>query len=125
MVAQGDAARYEMAASAGRSALKAAIDDGAAPLPHRWLQDRIAQPLGETSADFHPKCESCIQERTAPLPHCWLQDHILHTHDLRLSRLNGVSFLPCSQGAADAGGRDGGLAARHSRHAARRAQGAT
>lgn len=47
MVAQGDAARYEMAAPAGRAALKVAVAEGAAPLPAHLLQDRIARPLGE------------------------------------------------------------------------------
>ena len=47
MVVQGDAARYEMAAPAGRAALRAAVLDGAAPLPAHLLQERIARPLGE------------------------------------------------------------------------------
>jgi hypothetical protein len=58
MVAQGDAARYEMAAPAGRAALKAAIAEGAAPLPAHLLQDRIARPLGKTT--FLPAC-SCVK----------------------------------------------------------------
>ena len=52
MVAQGDAARYEMAAPAGRAALRAAVADGAAPLPAHLLQERIARPLGERVGVF-------------------------------------------------------------------------
>ena len=55
MVAQGDAARYEMAASAGRSALQGAMKDGAAPLPGHLLQERIVQPLGGYTQPPAPK----------------------------------------------------------------------
>lgn len=48
MCQQYDAARYEMASHAGRTALRAAIADGAAPLQLHWLQDRIAAPLGKS-----------------------------------------------------------------------------
>lgn len=41
-----DAARFVMAAPAGRTALRAALAAGAAPMDPTWLQDRIARPLG-------------------------------------------------------------------------------
>ena len=40
-----DAARWEVARPAGRTALHAAAAEGAQPLDQNWLQARIAAPL--------------------------------------------------------------------------------
>ncbi len=42
-------ARFEMAAPAGRSALRAAVAEGAAPADPAFLQERIARPLGKVA----------------------------------------------------------------------------
>ncbi len=74
MQRQYDAARFEMAAPAGRTALRAAIAAGAAPLDETLLQQRIAAPLG---ASFLPPSFStplnpclCLSVRSAALTRC-------------------------------------------------------
>lgn len=54
-----DAARWELARPAGRTALRAAADAGAQPLDEGWLQARIAAPL---SAFTNPHSKLCTHK---------------------------------------------------------------
>ena len=73
---QYEAARWEMARPAGRSVLHAAAADGAAPLDGRWLQDRIASPLGERSGALLRHRTQLLPGRAAVAAGWWLQGHI-------------------------------------------------
>lgn len=53
-------ARFEMAAPAGRSALRAAVAEGAAPADPAWLQERIARPLGKVALNASSRKQMCI-----------------------------------------------------------------